>query len=112
LRKEIVEIDNRFGEKYKGKYVFEEISWAKRNRIIQKYTRYNPLTGEVVNADYIAIQAETIWACLKEQPPNKPITLEALLSEDENGIPVELGEIFSRTVNRLCGLSNEEVKKF
>jgi len=112
MRKEIIEIDERFGEEFAGRYVFEEISWAKRSRIIQRHTRYNPLTGEVMTADYVAIQAETIWACLKKQPPNKPITLQRLLSEGDDGIPVELGEIFSRTVNRLCGLSAEEIKKF
>ena len=112
MRREIIEIDERFGKEFAGRYVFEEISWARRSRIIQKHTRYNPVTGEVVAADYVAIQAETIWACLKEQPPNKPITLQRLLSEGEDGIPVELGEIFSQTVNRLCGLSAEEIKKF
>jgi len=112
MRREIIEIDERFGKEFAGRYVFEEISWARRSRIIQKHTRYNPLTGEVVSADYVAIQAETIWTCLKEQPPNKPITLQRLLSEGEDGIPVELGEIFSQTVNRLCGLSAEEIKNF
>jgi hypothetical protein len=109
LRTEVVEVDNRFGTEYKGKYVFQEISWAKRNRIIQKHTKYHPLTGNVLSSDYVAIQAETIWASLKEQPENKPITLEKLLSE-ENGIPIGLGELFSRVVNRLCGITPEEVK--
>lgn len=110
MREETVEVDNRFGEEYAGRYIFQEISWAKRSRIIQKHTKYNLLTGQVISSDYVAIQAETIWASLKEQPPNKPISLERLLSDGEDGIPVELGELFSRVVNRLCGLSREEVK--
>jgi hypothetical protein len=109
VRREIVEVDSCFGEEYKGRYVFQEISWAKRNRIIQKHTKYHPLTGNVLSSDFVAIQAETIWASLKEQPENKPITLEKLLSE-ENGIPIGLGELFSRVVNRLCGITHEEVK--
>jgi hypothetical protein len=107
MRKETVEIDERFGKEYAGKYVFSEITWAKRSRIIQKYTKYHPLTGQVVSSDYIAIQAETIMASLKEQPQHKPITLEKLLSE-EDGIPIGLGELFSQIVNRLNNVSLEE----
>jgi hypothetical protein len=107
MRTEIVEIDERFGKEYAGRYVFRELTWAKRSRIIQKYTKYHPLTGQVVSSDYIAIQAETIMASLKEQPPNKPVTLEKLLGEEE-GIPIGLGELFSQIVNRLNNVGFEE----
>lgn len=109
MKTEKIEIDNRYGEEYVGKYVFSEITWAKRSRIIQKHTKYHPLTGQVVSSDYVAIQAETILASLKEQPQNKPISLEKLLNE-ENGVPIELGELLSQIVNRLCGLTAEEAK--
>jgi len=109
MRTETVELDDRYGAEYKGKYVFSEISWAKRSRIITKYTKYHPVSGQIVSSDFIAIQAETIWASLKEQPPNKPITLERLLNEEE-GIPIELGELFSQVANRLCGISVQEAK--
>jgi len=109
MRIETVEVDKRFGEEYTGRYVFKEITWMKRSRIITKYTKYHPVTGQIVSSDLPAIQAETIWASLKEQPANKPVTLERLLDE-ENGIPIELGELFSMVVNRLCGLSAEEAK--
>ena len=109
MRKEKVELDERFGKEYAGKYVFEDISWARRSRIIQKHTKYHPTTGNVVSSDYVTIQAETIWASLKEQPENKPITLKKLLSE-EDGIPIGLGELFSKVVNRLCGVTFEETK--
>ena len=109
MRKETVEIDERFGEEYVGRYVFQEITWAKRSRIIQKHTKYHHVTGQVVSSDYVAIQAETIWVSLKEQPESNPITLEKLLSE-EDGISIGLGELFSRVVNRLCGVTIEETK--
>ncbi len=109
MRKETVDIDERFGTDYTGKYVFQEITWAKRSRIIQKHTKYHPITGQVRNSDYIAIQAETIMASLKEQPEDKPITLEKLLSE-EDGVPIGLGELFSQIVNRLCGVTIEETR--
>jgi len=109
MRTETVEVDKRFGEEFAGRYVFKEITWMKRSRIITKYTKYHPVTGQIASSDLPAIQAETIWASLKEQPASKPITLERLLDE-ENSVPIELGELFSRVVNRLCGLSAEEAK--
>lgn len=107
MRTETVEIGDEFGTEYKGKYVFQEISWAKRSRIIQRQTKYSQVTGQVVSSDYVAIQAETIFASLKQQPPHKPITLEKLLSE-EDGVPVGLGELFSKLVNKLNGLTVKE----
>jgi hypothetical protein len=60
-----------------------------------------------VSSDFVAIQAETVWASLKEQPAHKPITFEKLVGE-EDGIPIELGEAFSRIVNKLCGIAVDE----
>ena len=107
MRKEEIELDEGFGKEYAGRYVFQEISWAKRSRIIQKHTKYSQMTGQVISSDYVAIQAETILASLKEQPENKPISLEKLLSE-EDGVPVGLGELFSKLVNKLNGLTVKE----
>jgi hypothetical protein len=109
VRTEVLELDDRFGAEYSGRYVFAEISWAKRSRIIQKYTKYNPISGQIVNSDYLAIQAETIWASLRQQPATNPVTLEKLLGE-EDGVSVGLGEIFSQVVNRLNCLSVDETR--
>ncbi len=109
MKTETIELDNRFGEKYLGKYVFKEISWAKRSRIIQKYTKYSKLSGDIEQSDFISIQAETIIASLHGQPQNHPITLEKLLSE-ENGVPIGLGELFSQIANRLNALGAEEAR--
>ena len=109
MKTEKLEIDGRFGEEYQGTYSFAEITWAKRNRIIQRHTKYNRLSGEVESSDFIAIQAETIMASMHGQPASKPMTLEKLLDE-ENGVPIELGELFSKVVNRLNGLSREDLR--
>ena len=109
MRKEVLELDARFGKEFAGKYVFQEISWAKRSRIIQKHTKYHPVSGQVLSSDFIAIQAETIWASLKRQPPNKPITFERLLSEDD-GVPIGLGEWLSEVVSKLNGLTREDLR--
>ena len=107
MRTETVNVGTEHGTEYAGTYVFQELTWAKRSRIIQKHTRYHAVSGQVQSSDFIAIQAETIWAALKQQPPNEPITLEKLLSE-ENGVPITLGEAFSAVVNCLCALTREE----
>jgi len=107
VRTEVLELDSRFGNEYAGRYLFQEITWARRSRIIQKHTKYHPLTGQIINSDFVAIQAETIWASLREQPATKPVTLEKLLGE-ENGVPIELGELFSKTANKLCGITPDE----
>ncbi len=109
MKTEKLEIDGRFGEEYRGTYAFAEITWAKRNRIIQKHTKYNKLSGDVESSDFIAIQAETIMASLHGQPQSHPITLEKLLGE-EDGIPIELGELFSKVVNMLNGVSREDLR--
>jgi hypothetical protein len=109
VRTEELEVDDQFGPEYAGRYLFQEITWAKRSRIIQKHTKYHPVTGRVIRSDYVAIQAETIFAALKEQPEKKPITLEKLLN-DEDGVPVALGELLSKAANRVCGLTREERK--
>jgi hypothetical protein len=109
LKTEKLEIDGRFGEEYKGSYTFAEITWAKRNRIIQKHTKYSKLSGDVESSDFIAIQAETILASMHGQPQSHPITLEKLLGE-EDGIPIELGELFSKVANKLNGMSREDLR--
>ena len=109
MKEEVIVLDNRYGEKYAGRYVFSEISWAKRSRILDRNTKYNRLSGLPEQVDRIAIQAELVMASLKEQPEHKPITLEKLLDE-ENGVPIALGELFSQTANRLNSLSLEETR--
>ncbi len=109
MQTEKIILDGRFGEEYQGTYLFKEITWAKRSRIIQKYTKYNKLSGEVESSDFIAIQAETIIASLHGQPASHPISLEKLLSE-ENGIPIALGELFSQVANRLNNVSGEDAR--
>ena len=106
---ETLVVDVRFGVEYQGKYLFKEISWAKRSRIIQKYTKYNKLSGDVESSDFIGIQAETIMASLHGQPEGHPVTLERLLSDDvEKGVPIGLGEKLSEVANRVCGLTKDE----
>jgi len=107
LREETVKIDKRFGEEFEGEYVFQEISWVRRSRIIQKHTKYHEITGKVIESDYVTIQAETICASLKTQPKNNPVTLELILDETK-GFPIRLGELFSKVVNKLNSVSGKD----
>ena len=109
MRSEGLDIDERFGQEYAGHYVFREITWAKRSRVCHRNTKYSKMTGQVESSDFVAIQAESIWASLKQQPESKPISLEKLLGEEE-GIPIELGELFSKVVNRLNGVGRDELR--
>ena len=111
MNTEKLEVGDQFGKEYQGMYVFGEITWAKRSRIIQKHTKYHPTTGQVQNSDHVSIQAEMIYASLKTQPETKSISLEKLLSEDE-GVPIGLGELFSKTVNKLNTLGSRDELRF
>ena len=109
MRTETIELKDEFGEEFAGKYVFKEITWAKRNRIIQRHTRYSKLSGEVESSDFVAIQAETIMASLHGQPESQPISLERLLSE-EDGVPNDLGELFGKIANKLNNLGHRDLR--
>jgi len=111
MKQETLDLDQSFGAEFAGKYVFKEITWAKRNRIIQKYTKYSNVTGDVVSSDFLAIQAETIMASLHCQPESHPVTLDKLLSDDsDKGLPIELGELLAGYANRVCGLTQAETR--
>ena len=109
MNQEKVHIDDRFGKEFEGDYLFKEMFWAKRNRIIQRHTTYNKVDGTIQNSDFFAIQAESVMASLHSQPDTKPLTLEKLLSE-ENGIPPALGEMLSKTVNNLNSVGREDLR--
>jgi hypothetical protein len=107
MKTQTLDLDERFGAEYAGHYVFGEITWAKRSRIIQKHTTYHPTSGRIEKSDFVAIQAETIWASLRTQPETHPLTLDKLQGETE-GVPVQLGELLSKVVNKICGLTTDE----
>jgi hypothetical protein len=109
-KQEEFDIDESYGQAYKGHYVARQIPWALRKEIIERYTQYNHQTGQVLSINHTTIQAEFILASLK-QPANEPITVEKLLSRDiETCVPPELAELIEKKVNSLINLSAEERK--
>ena len=109
MRKASVEVDGKFGEEYKGKYVLRELSWAKKSRIAENYMKIDGQTGEVLRTDYVAIQAETLYAAIVAQPEPRPITIAKLLDE-ENGVPDGLFKLFLKASNSINGVDPEEAR--
>lgn len=109
-KQEEFDIDESYGQEYKGHYVARQIPWALRKEIIERYTQYNHQTGQVLNINHTAIQAEFVLASLK-QPASKPINLEKVLSRDiDTCVPPELAELIEKKVNSVINLSAEERK--
>jgi hypothetical protein len=109
MRKISLEVDDKYGSEYRGKYVLRELSWAKKSRIAENYMKINTQTGEVLKSDYVAIQAETLYAAIVAQPENKPITIAKLLDE-ENGVPDGLFRLFQKASNSINGVDPEEAR--
>ncbi len=109
MRKISVDVDEKYGPEYKGKYVLRELSWAKKSRIAENYMKIDPHTGEVLKTDYVAIQAETLYAAIVAQPEPRPITIAKLLDE-ENGVPDGLFKLFQKASNSINGVDPEEAR--
>lgn len=109
MHSKTLDIDDSFGEEFQGRYVFAEITIGTKNRITQRYTHYNRVTGIVEEADYAAIQAEILIASLKEQPKNKPLSVARWLSETE-GIPARLADLLWGTCQQLNSLDASEIR--
>lgn len=106
MKKEI-ELKDEFGKEYKGKYIFQSISWGKSNEITSKCTSVNPHTKQS-KVDLKRMQALMLDATMIERP--SLITLQKLLDE-ENGIPMSLGELLMQVADYVNGFGEEERKK-
>lgn len=99
-----IEIDSRFGKEYKGKYVFQSITWGRSNEITSLCTSINPLTKQT-KIDLRRLQGLMLDATMAERP--SAITQEKLLSL-ENGIPMALGELLMAVADKVNGFSTKE----
>ena len=62
MRTEKLELDETFENEHAGCCVFQEISWAKRSRIIRKYTKYHPITGQVIKTELRGKPLHGCWS--------------------------------------------------
>jgi len=99
-----IEIDDRFGKEYSGKYVFKSITWGKSNEITSDCTSMNPLTKQT-KVDLRRLQALMLDASMEERP--KAVTVDKLLSLDD-GIPMALGELLMAAADYVNGFSQKE----
>jgi hypothetical protein len=98
----VLEVDDSFGEKYRGRYVFKPITWSRYAKIMQKYTVADK---SVVYTDDVKINAELILATLASQPETNPVTFESLTSEDpDRGVPPVLGAKLLECACKVAGL--------
>lgn len=110
MKQDEFDIDDRYGEEYKGHYIARQIPLAVHDEIIEKYTEYNHETGKVLKINHTAISIEFIIASLK-QPDNKPVTLEKLMSRNiETCVPPDLADFLKKKVNAVINISLEERK--
>ena len=105
MRKELKLDDSYFGKEYSGKYVFQSISWAKSNQITSESTSTNPLT-RLTTIDLKRLQAMTLDAVIVDRP--KSITLQKLMNEGEEGLPLALGELLMSMADKVNGYSKED----
>ena len=97
--------DKDFGSKYAGKYVFIPLSWGSSNRISGECTKIDAATKRS-SVDIKTLQARMVMATLIDKP--KIITLEHLLDESSNGLPVALGELLMAAADKVNGYSTED----
>lgn len=93
-----IEIDDRFGKEYSGKYKFCSISWGTSNRLTDECTTIVPGAKKTI-VDLQKLQAKMLDATLVERP--KAITFESLM--EPNGIPVVLGELLMGIADQVNG---------
>ena len=105
MRKEYKIDEDYFGKEYMGKYVFQSISWAKSNEITSQCTATNPLTRQTT-VDLKRLQALTLDAVMIDRP--KAITLQKLMNEGEDGLPLSLGELLMGMADKVNGYSKED----
>jgi DNA-binding Xre family transcriptional regulator len=108
----VLEVDDSFGVKYAGKYVFHGITWGKYSALLTKYSVTDKLTGQILSVDNENFNAEQILSSLRSQPEGNPVTFESLISHDsEKGIPALLGAKLLECASKVNLLSTQEINE-
>ena len=105
MKTQTIELDNRFGEEYRGTYELRQVTQGEYEQILVSYM--NTL-GKVSKQDILKVNREMLWLALKKQPENKPITREkVVLGQVPYGLSIRLQDGY----DQVNGLSLEE-KRF
>jgi len=106
MKEIVLQVDESFGETYKGTYTFSCITWGKYTQIMKKHTVTNQ---GIVYTDEAKMNADLILATLKSQPQTTPVTMETLTSENpEKGIPPMLGAKLLECACKVSGLDRTD----
>jgi hypothetical protein len=102
MKTQTIEIDNRFGEEYRGTYELRQVTQGEYEQILVSYM--NTL-GKVSKQDILKVNREMLWLALKKQPENKPLTREkVVLGQLPYGLSIRLQDGY----DQVNGLSLEE----
>lgn len=103
-------IDDSFGERFQGDYVFRGIAYGLYCDILDRNVERHPLTGQVTKQNTRKINAEIALASLVSQPEGKPLSIATLATDyiDDGGIPVALANKIIECASRVSMITPEE----
>jgi hypothetical protein len=102
MKTQTIEVDNRFGEEYRGTYELRQVTQGEYEQILVSYM--NTL-GKVSKQDILKVNREMLWLALKKQPENQPLTREkVVLGQVPYGLSIRLQDAY----DQVNGLSLEE----
>lgn len=103
-------IDDSFGERFTGDYVFRGIAYGLYCDILDRNVEMHPLTGQVTKQNTRKINAEITLASLVSQPEGNPLNMAVLTANyiEEGGIPVPLAGKFIECASKVSMITPEE----
>jgi hypothetical protein len=106
-------IDDSFGERFRGDYVFRGIAYGLYCDILDRNVERHPLTGQVTKQNTRKINAEIALASLVSQPEGKPLSIATLNAEyiEEGGVPVSLASKLIECASKVSMITSEEKNK-
>lgn len=107
LKRIEIEISEPFDEQYRGKYVLREMTFGTRNKILEECFTFNA-AGELTGQNLAKMNALNIARSLVSQPEKANITLEKLMSQEEDGVPYSLATKLNAASQKLNGTDVEQ----
>ena len=102
MKTQTIEVDDRFGEEFRGTYELRQVTQGEYEQILVSYM--NTL-GKVSKQDILKVNREMLWLALKKQPENQPLTREkVVLGQLPYGLSIRLQDAY----DQVNGLSLEE----
>lgn len=98
----VLEIDDRFGEEFKGTYELRQVTQGEYERLLVSYM---DALGKVSKQNILCVNREMLWLALTLQPENKPLSRDQVVQGQlPHGLSIKLQEAY----DKVNGLSVEE----